>query len=274
MLVEFVCITMPSLHSLSKGLLVHVLDLSSDASVLELAAASRAVKTEVEECSASASEGPWRHPAGTWKTSGLWKFLGLGDLKKIAARNLAADTIDDHVTSKFSFELAHTLCEPVNGVQFCRSCENVEIFFSGCRIKCFLEVMRFHSEDPQIHLMVSHEELPEHPWVYCNSLQFPELRLRSSSGNIYYDELEATHPLTKLVRERMPLLMFFGICGIDPDAKGWKEDLEGKGCGFEVTLRNPSEVGWSRLRLNISLLQAARLVYTVVFEGLASTSHD
>ena len=50
---------MPSLHSLSKGLLVHVLDLSSDASVLELAAASRAVKTEVEECSASASEGPW-----------------------------------------------------------------------------------------------------------------------------------------------------------------------------------------------------------------------
>ena len=232
MLVDFVCITMPSLHSLSKGLLVHVLDLSSDASVLELAAASRAVKTEVEECSASASEGPWRHPAGTWKTSGLWKFLGLGDLKKIpsvtlccevefqnvsetlaflrAARNLAADTIDDHVTfSKFSFELAHTLCEPVNGVQFCRSCENVEIFFSGCRIKCFLEVMRFHSEDPQIHLMVSHEELPEHPWVYCNSLQFPELRLRSSSGNIYYDELEATHPLTKLVRERMPLLMFF-----------------------------------------------------------------
>ena len=48
---------MPCLLNLSKELLVRALDFSSDTSVLELAAASRAVKTEVEECRPFGSEG-------------------------------------------------------------------------------------------------------------------------------------------------------------------------------------------------------------------------
>ena len=117
---------MPCLLNLSKELLVRALDFSSDTSVLELAAASRAVKTEVEECRPFGSEGSWRHPAGAWNTSGLWRFLGLGDLKKIpfvslccevefqnvtetlaflkAAKDLASDTIDDHVSFSAAME--------------------------------------------------------------------------------------------------------------------------------------------------------------------------
>ena len=113
---------MPCLNALNTELLVRVLDLASDVSVLELDVASPSLTRAVEECRRGSplGEGAWRHPPGKWEVCGLWRFLSLGDLKKIpsvtlsckvefqnvtealaffkAAKHLAADTIDGQVT--------------------------------------------------------------------------------------------------------------------------------------------------------------------------------
>ena len=64
---------MPGLHDLSEVLLVRVLDILSDAFVLEFAAASGALRKGVEECKRLCSEGPWHHPPGIWRACGLWR---------------------------------------------------------------------------------------------------------------------------------------------------------------------------------------------------------
>ena len=94
---------MPGLHNLSEVLLVHMLDLSSDALVLELAAASRALRSGVEACRQVASEGPWQHAPGTWEACGLWRYLGLGDLKMIPAVTLCCETKFQHRTELLAF---------------------------------------------------------------------------------------------------------------------------------------------------------------------------
>eukprot|EP00438_Fugacium_kawagutii_P011884 Skav219165 [mRNA] locus=scaffold648:263034:263732:- [translate_table: standard] len=227
---------------LSRGPLEHVLHVLPDASVLRLAATCCSMKSAVEECRAMHHDGPWRHPPGPWEASGLWRLLGLGDLKMIpmvtlcceaefqsvvevlgflkAAKDLAADTIDGQVVfNNFSFHAAHLLwgdhdftCE--------RAAERVDFVFKGCQIECSLEVSYFAGADevPWIYPYVQHQRLPENPFICCNSLLSPQMRLRASLGNIYFNDLDAGSPLTTLVRASMQLPMFLGVGAIDPEA--------------------------------------------------------
>lgn len=232
---------MPWLHHLSKELLVRVLDFSSDTSVLELAVASRAVKTEVEECRPFGSEGSWRHPAGAWNTSGLWRFLGLGDLKKIpfvslccevefqnvtetlaflkAAKDLAADTIDDHVSlNQFLFSAADVnelFCGDGDDPLWCEADHKAALKLKGCRIHCSLVATRtcaVQDAPRTLFLDVDRTRRRKNPRVICNSLLATDLRLQSRHGNIeVYGDLTKESPLTKLMCAKMPLPMFLGL---------------------------------------------------------------
>ena len=231
---------MPCLRNLSKELLVRVLDFSSDVSVLQLAAASRAVKTEVEECRPLGSEGSWRHPAGAWSSSGLWRFLGLGDLKKIpsvtlcgevefqsvaetrtflkAAKNLAADTVDDHVSfNHFLFSAADVnelFCGDGDNPHWCEADHKAAIQLKGCRIQCSLVATRTCAvqDAPRTLFLDVDRSRRKNPRVICNSLLARDLRLQSRHGNIeVYGDLTKESPLTKFMRARMPLPMFLGL---------------------------------------------------------------
>eukprot|EP00435_Cladocopium_sp_Y103_P056223 s396_g18.t3 len=195
---------MPWHRDLSKELLVRVLDFSSDSSVLELAAASRAVKTDAEECRPLSSEGSWRHPAGTWNTSGLWRFLGLGDLKNIpsvtlccevefqnvaeafaflkAAKNLAADTIDDHVSfNQFLFSAADVnelFCGDGDDPHWCEADQKAAIKMKGCQIQCALVATRTCADEnaPRTLFLDVDRTRRKNPRVICNSLLATDLR--------------------------------------------------------------------------------------------------
>lgn len=241
---------MPWRFDLSKELLVHVLNLSTDASVLHFAAASRAVRNAVEECReigsacSAGSHGPWRHPPATWEVSGLWRFLGLGDLKKIpkvtlccetefqhsaellaflkAVKALAADTVDGHVTfSNFSFpptdaaELFHGEDEFMT-----TSGQVATVVFNGYHIECSIDAHLWihEGEVPTINLWVHENEkgaLPENLLICCSSLLAPELRLLASCGENMSEELDldSESPFTELVRASKPLPMLLGVWG-------------------------------------------------------------
>jgi len=246
-------LTMPGLQSLSEVLLVHVLDLSSDALVLELAAASRALRSGVEACRQVASEGPWQHAPGTWEACGLWRYLGLGDLKMIpavtlccetkfqhrtellaflkAVKALAAETFDGYVAfNQFTFDARKAASifsrEDMEGDDFMtESHQTVEVVFNGCRLNCSLSLAA-HSqpedsdgEIPWVNVYVDIDDgtvLLQNPLICCSSVLLPDLRLFGSFCNIYNDhELDAESPLTQLVRANMPLPMLFGVKGVD-----------------------------------------------------------
>ena len=63
----------------------------------------------------------------------------------------------------------------------------------------------------------SHTDGPQNPLVCCSSLVFPELRLHSMREREYQEshDLDASSPLTELVRANMPLPMFFGVKGFE-----------------------------------------------------------
>ena len=239
---------MPWLHHLSKELLVRVLDLSSDKSVLELTAASRAVKTEVEECRPLGSEGSWRHPEGTWNMSGIWRFLGLGDLKSIpsvtlycevefqnvvealtflkAAKNLAAETIDGQVSFSKCFFEAEDVSDLFEAVQ---NPENPEELQFDCEATWCSAVKPFRMfafaderfESPWINISIEKlpeetDKLPERIALCVNSLLLPGLRLLAETedkddGVVINYDLDGQSPLTEYVLNSRPLPMFFGF---------------------------------------------------------------
>ena len=238
---------MSCLHALHCGPLVHVLDYSLDVSVLELAAVASSFKSAVEKCRPIGGCGPWKHLPGQWHTSGLWKVLGLGDLKKLpkvtlccetefkdtaevlafvkAAKALAADTVDGHVAfNKCSFDAdakeVERLFSPSNDEFYCFGHQIAQIPFNGCKIECTMDV---HSGLPDCHCpwilmyvwVKDDNDGRQNPLVCCSSLVFPELRLHSlrDREENEIDYLDASSPLTELVRAGMPLPMFFGVVG-------------------------------------------------------------
>lgn len=237
---------MPCLHDLHPGLLVQVLDFSSDVSVLDLAAVARSLKIAVEECRPIGC-GPWKHAPGPWSSSGLWRYLGLGDLKKLptvtlfcesefqdtsdvlafvkAAKALAADTVDGHVAfNKCSFDAAGTarLFSLDGNDNVCFGDQIARLAVKGCRIECTIDAHHYlpDGDAPWIWVYVwveSHTDGPQNPLVCCSSLVFPELRLHSMREREYQEshDLDASSPLTELVRANMPLPMFFGVKGFE-----------------------------------------------------------
>ncbi|CAE7258100.1 aglC [Symbiodinium natans] len=239
---------MPCLLDLSNGFLVDVLDLSCDGSVLELAAASKAMQSAVEACRWIApvcSRFPWRHLQGKLKLNGLWRYWGLGDLKRNpipfatlcceiefqnlaevmaflrAANHLAADTVDGQVTfvNKFAFEagdVAHLYFGEDDGNGRWCSAGQTKVFFNGRPVECSIEAHRDEEEEvPWINVSVDHD-LPMNPMISCSSLHLPELRMEASLGSVYdVHDLQAESPLTELVRASKPLPMFLGVTGFD-----------------------------------------------------------
>ncbi|CAE7421360.1 aglC [Symbiodinium natans] len=226
------------LHDLSE-VIVHLLDVSSDSSALQLAAASHGLRKAVERCRGVACEGPWRHAAGAWEVAGLWRFLGLGDLHRIpavtlycdmefqhvgevvkflkAAKALASDTVDGRVTfSKFSFD-PREMAELFDGEEddfMTTSDQTADVVFNGCNMTCSVDA---HSEGgpwPTLNLWVHEkdDEVVPQNVLMCSSLLLPELRLCASC-----EDIEGTHmldgesPLTELVRTGMPLPMLIGV---------------------------------------------------------------
>lgn len=235
---------MPFLHDLHGGLLAHVLDFLSDVGVLELAVASSSLRGAVEECRLVGC-GPWRLPPGPWYPCGIWRYLGLGDLTKLpkvtlccetefqetadvlafvkAAKALAADTVDGQVVfNKCWFDAAKTarLFSPGDGEVVCFGNQVARIPFNGSQIECFINLHSYlpDGDFPWILVYVEPDNSQsQKPLVCCNSLVFPELRLLSLPD--YETEkdhdLDATSPLTELVRANMPLPMFFGVKGLE-----------------------------------------------------------
>lgn len=238
------------LNDLSEVLLLHVLDLSPDASVLELAATSCGLRSGVEACREIRQEGgPWRHHKGLWEVSGLWRFLGLGDLKTMphvtfccetkfqhvkellafykAAQAFAADTIDGRVTfHKFTFKgSAKLFCG--QQVDFMAPSDQIaDVDFNGRQIECSLDA-HLHPEDeaPWINLFVNNEDdnrpdAPQNLLMCCSSPVLPDLRLlagfEASTIIIYNDhQLDSESPLTELMHANTPLPMMFGVKGLD-----------------------------------------------------------
>ncbi|CAL1152505.1 unnamed protein product, partial [Cladocopium goreaui] len=117
------------------------------------------------------AEGPWQHLPGAWQSSGLWRCLGLGDLKMIpdvtlccevqfqeltevlaffkAVKALAADTIDGHVTfKKLTFkDEVKTLFPGHNRVVWPLSTDQTTVVFDGYQMECFLTC--FFQEDDE-----------------------------------------------------------------------------------------------------------------------------
>ena len=233
--------TMPCLQKLSKEELLNVLEFSSDASVLELAATSRCVRSAVGEIR-SGSGFPWQHPPGT--LSGLWRFLGLGDLKRIlipsvslqcdvefqnfaevvaflkAANDFAADTMDGNVTfDKLSFDagdVAHLFlgADDRNG-RWCAT-GGTEVLFNGRPVACTIDAQRTDDdENPWMYVHVDCEDLPPNPIICCSSLLSPELRMRANirCGDIH--DLDEESPFTDFVLTSIPLPLFFGVKELD-----------------------------------------------------------
>ena len=242
---------MPGLHDLNEVILLHVLDLSLDASVLELAAASHSLRNAVDNCRGISSEGPWQHMPGVWAASGLWRYLGLGDLKVIpdvtlrcetkflemtevlaffkAIKTFAAETIDGHVTfNKLTFPGAAAIFSREHPGVFCPS-NRTTVIFEGNQIECVVDVL-FDPPDeggPRITLCAMHlddmglllrrEDAQMRPLMCCSSLLLPELKL-FSGFDIYEDHhLDADSPLTDLVRANLPVPIMFGVTGFDID---------------------------------------------------------
>lgn len=220
-----------------------MLDLSS-VTVLELAVASGSLRGAVDECRPIGCAGPWRLSPGPWYPCGIWRYLGLGDLIKLpkvtlccetefqetadvlafvkAAKALAADTVDGHVGfNKCWFDAANAarLFFPGNGEVCCYG-DFAQIPFNGSQIECAIDAHSYlpQSGVPWIWVYVQEDSgLPRKPLVCCNSLVFPELRLLSLPGRDHQEthDLDATSPLTDLVRANMPLPMFFGVKGLE-----------------------------------------------------------
>ena len=240
---------MPWPNDVSPELLVKILDLSSDASVLSLTAASWTWKGAVEDSRAMCNEGPWRHASGPWESVGLWRFLSLKDLNQIpdvtlccekvlqnaeealaffkAAKHLAADTVDGRGTFQMcSFETSDAVHlfsadEDADLGKNCVAEPTAGVLFEGREIECVLEAHHFpHDRSPWTNLIIQNREIEGlNPLVCCSSLLLPKLRLLSGiSGciNIYTDHnLDADSPLTDLVRLSMPVPLFFGVRGLD-----------------------------------------------------------
>ena len=234
--------TMPLLRGLTNGLLVDVLDLVSDASALELSAASAAVKWAVEECRLAGSRFPWQHPPG--KLHGLWRLFGLGDLKRKAipfvtlrceaefensarlvaflkaANYLAADTIDGQVTfdNKFVFEASDVANlyygEDDGNGRYCTA-GLTEVLFNDCPLTCGIDGHRSDGDEvPWINVCVFHQDLPQNPMIICSSLLLPELRMVASDGDVHNTHgLQADSPVTALVQASKALPVFFGVKG-------------------------------------------------------------
>eukprot|EP00438_Fugacium_kawagutii_P011885 Skav219166 [mRNA] locus=scaffold648:282183:283261:- [translate_table: standard] len=237
---------MPWLSDLSKELLVKVLDLTSDVSVLELAAASRDLKSAVEDCRAMGSEDPWRHPPGPWEASGLWRLLGLGDLKMIpqvslccqaefqsvaevlgflkAAKCIAALTTGPVTFAEFSFAVADVAdlfpCEEVeDDPRWCEAEQKVEVEYNGHQIQCGLVATRTWSDVTKprtLCLDIGHRgrRMRKKPSVICTSHLTPDLRLQSSHGSIeIYADLRRGSPLAELMHKCLPLPLLLGVRG-------------------------------------------------------------
>eukprot|EP00435_Cladocopium_sp_Y103_P070497 s127_g35.t1 len=234
------------LHELSDVLLVHVLDLSLDTTVLELSAASHALKNGVDRCRRMSSEGPWQHLPGAWQTSGLWRYLGFGDLQRIpevtlccevkfqgltevlaffkAVKALAADTIDGHVTfKKLMFDDAVKTLFSKRGIF---STDETTVVFDGYQMECFLDAFFYQEDDevPLISLCVTYkndkglrlraQDFPQiRPFICCSSVLLPKLRLLAGYDIYGGHDLDAESPLTDLVRANLPLPMLFGVKG-------------------------------------------------------------
>ena len=227
--------------SLGRELLGELLDLAPGASVLELSVASRRVRDAVDECRVTTTEGPWRFPKGMIVP---WRFLGLGDVKKLpcvtlccevefpheqelrnffqAARQLADDTVDGQVTfARFTFDpqdVAHLFYgEDYSNANWCGTEQTAELVFNGCHMTCSLDGHRDEADDvPWINLSVDQDSSAENPLICCSSLLLPQLRMNSSCGNIYEcHDLDAESPLTDLVQRSLPLPMFLGVKGLD-----------------------------------------------------------
>ena len=227
-----------------REVLVQVLSLSSDASVLHFAAASRRLRDAVEECRQIGSQGPWRHAATTWEVSGLWRFLGLSDLKKIpkvtlccetefqhekevlaffkAAKGLAADTIDGHVIfSKFTFDATDASHLFFGEEEFMTDAhETVKFLIKGYQVECSIDGHLWWDEStvPTINLWVhENSDVPKNLdiEICCSSIVSPELRLIASCRDNMSKELDldAKSPFTELVRTSRPLPMLLGVKG-------------------------------------------------------------
>ena len=241
---------MVGLHELNEVLLLKVLDLSFDASVLELAAASHALRNAVDNCRRVSSEGPWQHMPGAWEASGLWRYLGLGDLEMIpavtlrceakfqktaevlaffkAAKAFAVDTVNGHVTFNMLVfpDVAALFAGEAQGFFF--TSNKTKIIFDGYQIECLLDVHFDLPDDevPWINLYAWHiddngmfldrQDMPQNtPMICCSSLLLPGLRLYIGFDVYYEHHLGADSPLTDLVRANLPLPMFFGVTGFD-----------------------------------------------------------
>eukprot|EP00438_Fugacium_kawagutii_P027428 Skav217154 [mRNA] locus=scaffold2621:329458:330228:- [translate_table: standard] len=248
------------LQDLSEVLLLHILDLSSDASVLELAGTSSAERKRVEDCRSIGQQGsPWQHHQGRWEVSGLWRFLGLGDLKTMphvtlcceikfqhvkellafykAVKTFAADTVDGRVTFHnltFDVKESANLFSGEEEHFMAPSDQTAVVDFNGRQIECSLDAHLFYGV-PSINLFVcedddeededdDEEDTPQNLLMCCSSLLLPDVRLlaglEAGAFKLYDDHLlDAESPLTKAVRANMPLPVLFGVKGLDG---GWE----------------------------------------------------
>eukprot|EP00438_Fugacium_kawagutii_P032476 Skav227712 [mRNA] locus=scaffold79:159703:160710:+ [translate_table: standard] len=237
---------MPWLH-LSRGPLEHVLQFLPDASVLGLAATCRATKNAVEECRAMHLDGPRQHPPGPWEP-GLWRFLGLGDLKMIprvtlcceaefksvaearvflkAAKDFAALTADGRVYfAKFSFAMTDVayLLNPCgvddDDSDADREAEQkVEVEYKGLRMQCTLVATRTWSDVTKPRMLClevtqrRQDRRRKKPVVIGRCNLTPDLRLESSHESLeVYADLWRESPLAELMHKGLPLPLFLGV---------------------------------------------------------------
>ncbi|CAE7802107.1 unnamed protein product [Symbiodinium sp. CCMP2592] len=231
---------MPGLQELQEGVLVLVLDQASDTSGLRLGAASRGARKAVQQCRDMGSEGPWRHPPGTWEPSGLWRHLGLGDLQRLpsvtlccqiefqnveevvaftkAAMEMAAQTINGHVSfSIFTFrrleraKLFHRT--PWDFFSRAQAKPSAHVCFNGRQYECRLHASpgwdNFDEEGSSISLHVDPVEdvvdVPQSPSILWGSLS-KEWALDTCDTR-----LTAESPLAASVKAGRPLPMMLGI---------------------------------------------------------------
>ena len=241
--------------SLPKDVWVQCLDYLSDDSILELAVASPNFKCTLIESRRTGGGGPWRHPPGTWQPAGLWRVLNFSclsvEMKSLpavilhcdiefkdptevskffhAAKTIASDTVDGRVMfSKFSFdprESADLFSGFDDGAgNWCGATPNVPIVFKGVEMECCLEAQCFDFELgqdlPSLHLGCACWD--DHPvleglGLCCRPLISPEVRLKVSWDTIYEEHLlDATSPLSTLVRAGEALPIFFGVGRMRP----------------------------------------------------------
>ena len=136
-----------------------------------------------------------------------------------AAKDLASDTIDDHVSfNQFLFSAADVnelFCGDGDDPLWCEADHKAALKLKGCRIHCSLVATRtcaVQDAPRTLFLDVDRTRKRKNPRVICNSLLAADLRLQSRHGNIeVYGDLTKESPLTKLMCARMPLPMFLGL---------------------------------------------------------------